>query len=81
MELDKRLASRDQEQDLLGASETQSVCERNTNSVGKLVHELVTIYGLCGDSLKVVHHSSYLYFYQNFIIDICMPVGAARVST
>jgi hypothetical protein len=34
-------------------AETQSVCDRNTNSVGKLVHELVSIYGLCGDSLKV----------------------------
>mmetsp|Transcript_3945 Transcript_3945/g.6677 ORF Transcript_3945/g.6677 Transcript_3945/m.6677 type:complete len:592 (+) Transcript_3945:182-1957(+) len=43
--------------DLLSVNETQSVCDRNTNSVGKLVHELVSIYGLCGDSLKVLLES------------------------
>ena len=50
VELDQQHSSRD----LHALSETQSVCDRNTNSVGKLVHELVSIYGLCGDSLKVL---------------------------
>lgn len=50
VELDQQNSSSDHLQSL---SETQSVCDRNTNSVGKLVHELVSIYGLCGDSLKV----------------------------
>lgn len=39
--------------DLHTLNDTQSVCDRNINSVGKLIHELVSIYGLCGDSLKV----------------------------
>ena len=45
VELDQQHSSRDH---MHAFSETQSVCDRNTNSVGKLVHELVSIYGLCG---------------------------------
>ena len=34
--------------------ETQSVSELSTQGVGKLVHEMVTIYGLCGDTLRIL---------------------------
>lgn len=34
--------------------ESQSTRDGNTKSIGKLVHEMVTIYGLCGDTLKVL---------------------------
>eukprot|EP00602_Paraphysomonas_sp_CaronLab_P002976 CAMPEP_0185030290 /NCGR_PEP_ID=MMETSP1103-20130426/17167_1 /TAXON_ID=36769 /ORGANISM="Paraphysomonas bandaiensis, Strain Caron Lab Isolate" /LENGTH=547 /DNA_ID=CAMNT_0027565357 /DNA_START=97 /DNA_END=1740 /DNA_ORIENTATION=- len=50
----EQLVQLDQDTDNANVDETQSVCDRNTKSVGKLVHELVTIYGLCGDSLKVL---------------------------
>ena len=49
VELDQQFSSNE----LQSVNETQSVCDRNINSVGKLIHELVSIYGLCGDSLKV----------------------------
>jgi hypothetical protein len=31
--------------------ETQSVCERDTSSMGTLLHEMVSIYGVCGDTI------------------------------
>ena len=34
--------------------ETQSVLELNKRSVGKLLHEMVTIYGLCGDTMRIL---------------------------
>ena len=34
--------------------ETQSMNDMNTKSVGKLLHEMVTIYGLCGDTINFV---------------------------
>lgn len=51
--LDKQFSTNE----LQSVNETQSMCDRNTNSVGKLVHELVSIYGLCGDSLQVLVES------------------------
>lgn len=35
-------------------SETQSAIETNTKSIGKLLHEIVTLYGLCGDTVGVL---------------------------
>jgi ankyrin repeat protein len=34
--------------------ETQSVAELGTKSIGKLVHEMIQIYGLCRDTLKIL---------------------------
>ena len=34
--------------------ETQSMNDQNTRSVGKLLHEMVTIYGLCGDTINAL---------------------------
>ena len=34
--------------------ETQSMNDMNTKSVGKLLHEMVTIYGLCGDTINAL---------------------------
>ena len=34
--------------------ETQSMNDMNTKSVGKLLHEMVTIYGLCGDTITAL---------------------------
>ena len=34
--------------------ETQSVHDMNTSSVGHLLHEMVTIYGLCGDTISAL---------------------------
>lgn len=34
--------------------ETQSAVETNTKSIGKLLHEIVTLYGLCGDTVRVL---------------------------
>lgn len=34
--------------------ETQSTNDMNTKSVGKLLHEMVTIYGLCGDTINAL---------------------------
>jgi hypothetical protein len=34
--------------------ETQSTNDLNTKSVGKLLHEMVTIYGLCGDTINAL---------------------------
>lgn len=34
--------------------ETQSVIESNKDAVGKLLHEMITIYTLCGDTIKVL---------------------------
>jgi ankyrin repeat protein len=34
--------------------ETQSVTELGTKAVGKLVHEMISIYGLCGDTLRIL---------------------------
>jgi hypothetical protein len=50
----EQLVNLDQDSENPLEGETQSVCDRNTKSVGKLVHELVSIYGLCGDSVKVL---------------------------
>jgi len=38
--------------------ETQSVCDQNIKSLGKLIHEMVSIYALCGDTLKVLLNSN-----------------------
>jgi hypothetical protein len=57
--------------DLQALNETQSVCDRNTNSVGKLVHELVSIYGLCGDSLKVRCSLSLTLFFSHCCVFRC----------
>jgi len=38
--------------------ETQSMCDQNQNSIGKLIHEMVSIYGLCGDTLRVLLNSN-----------------------
>lgn len=34
--------------------ETQSVYEGNVQALGSLVHEMVSIYGLCGDTLEIL---------------------------
>jgi hypothetical protein len=39
-------------------SETQSVMDANTSSLGKLLHEMIMIYTLCGDTVKAILHSS-----------------------
>lgn len=38
--------------------ETETINEQSTLSLGRLVHEMVTIYGLCGDTLKVLLDSN-----------------------
>lgn len=37
-----------------GDEETQSVTDLGTKAVGKLVHEMISIYGLCGDTLRIL---------------------------
>lgn len=48
----EQLVQLDNENENKIEGETQSVSDRNIKSLGQLVHELVSIYGLCGDSLK-----------------------------
>eukprot|EP01034_Spumella_vulgaris_P024579 gene24579-30945_t len=38
--------------------ETQSVMEVNKDSIGKLLHEMITIYTICGDTIRVLLHST-----------------------
>jgi len=38
--------------------ETQSVAEANRESVGRLLHEMITIYTLCGDTVRVLLQAS-----------------------
>jgi hypothetical protein len=40
------------------SEETQSVTDRNLISVGKLIHEMVSIYGLAGDTLRILLNTS-----------------------
>jgi len=36
------------------AEDSQSICEASVQSLGGLIHEMVNIYGLCGDTLKIL---------------------------
>lgn len=40
------------------AGEDEEAMEKNAESLGKLVHEMVTIYGLCGDTMRVILDSN-----------------------
>ena len=40
------------------ASESPSVVDANKESVGRLLHEMITIYTLCGDTMRVLLQSS-----------------------
>ena len=56
VQADQDLLATDESVDFV--SETQSMVETNKECVGKLLHEMVAIYTLCGDTVRVLLHAS-----------------------
>jgi hypothetical protein len=53
---DQDLLSTEENADIF--NETQSVVEANRESLGKLLHEMITLYTLCGDTVRVLLQAS-----------------------